>query len=79
MVNAIEKALPPPIRLRFKTLIATALGLFLALRYNDFIRSVLQRWLPQVNGLLLEFVFLVVLTILVVYLITWIEKLLDGK
>ena len=79
MANFIEKRLPKSVRNRFKTLVGTGLGLFLALRYNDFIRNILTKILPDIDGLFIELLFLVILTFGVVYFTLFIEKLLDGR
>lgn len=67
---------PKEMRIRFKTIIATGLGLFLALRYNDYIRSIVDKFIPS-NGLVAEGLFIVLLTIIVAYIIMWIERFLE--
>lgn len=79
MANNLERFLPPKIRLRLKNVVANAIGLFLALRYNDYLRKVIAAFIPDGNNLLLEGLFLIVLTLTVVFLVQWFEKVLDSK
>ena len=79
MVNALEKRLPKPVRVKVSTLSAAALGLFLGLRYNDYFRKLFERFIPQDAGLLSEGFLLIILTLVVVYASIFIERALDGK
>jgi len=79
MANAIEKRLPKPIRQSMRTLIAAALGLFLGLQYNDYIKKIVEMILPKTDGLLWETLILLGLTVVVVYATYFIQKALDGK
>lgn len=80
MANWLEKQLPKPIRDNTRTLLATALGLFLALQYNEFIKNIFETFFPlDTNNLIGRFVYITVLTIVIVYAIVFVEKALDGK
>lgn len=79
MANPIEKRLPKAIRDRMSTLIASGLGLFIGLRYNDYISKIVERLLPDTNGLLAEGAILLGLTALTAWLAYAAAKALDGK
>lgn len=79
MGNFIEKHMPSKVRLSMKTLIAGALGLFLALQYNDYITKIIKSIVPEGSSLLLEGAILIGITVAIVYLSIWVEKQLDGK
>lgn len=79
MANIIEKKLPPQVRTEMKTLIAAGLGLFLGLRYNDFLRKLIELILPETHSLWNEFIILIGITIGIVYASILITKALDGK
>lgn len=79
MGNFIEKHMHPKVRLSMRTLVAGALGLFLALRYNDYITKLISRFIPEGSSLFLEGILLILITIGIVYLSVWVEKQLDGK
>lgn len=78
-MNVIEKNLAKPIRENMRTLIAGALGLFLALRYNDFIGKMIVRYIPETSSALVETLILFALTVIIVFAIILVEKGLDGK
>lgn len=78
-MNLIEKFLPRPLREKLSTLIAAALGLFLGLRYNDYIAKLITLIIPEGGNLLIEGLILIGVTVLIVYLAVIIEKALDGK
>lgn len=77
-MNWIEKKLPKTIRDRLFTSIATAFGLFLALRYNDFMRHIIELYIPG-NSIIQEAILLIVLTLAIVYGGAYLESALDGK
>jgi hypothetical protein len=80
MANFLEKNLPKPIRKELRTLIAAALGLFLGLQYNNFVKKLLSTFLPDSNGnLMLEGLYLLVVTVVIVYVTVFTERALDGK
>lgn len=78
-MNWLEKKLPSRVRIRISTLVAAALGLFLGLRYNDYITKLISRIVPEGGNLLIEGAILIGITFLIVYLSVIIEKALDGK
>jgi len=79
MPNALEKALPKDIRNNMRTLIAAALGLFLGLRYNDYVKKVIATIVPSTDNLLIEGLILIGITFGIVYLSIFIQRQLDGK
>lgn len=79
MANPLEKVLPKDIRNNMRTLIAAALGLFLGLRYNDYVKKVVETFVPETGNLLIEGGILVGITFLIVYLSIYLQKALDGK
>lgn len=80
MPNFLEKHLPRPIRERMVTLTVTALGLFLALQYNETIKAIFETYFPlDSNTLIGRLIYILVLTIVIVYSTVLIEKALDGK
>ena len=79
MANFIEKRLPEAIRSKMSTLIAGALGLFLGLQYNDYVKALVEKVLPNTDSLVVKGVILIGLTVVVVYGTVLISKLLDGK
>jgi len=79
-MNFIEKHLPKPIRENMRTLLATALGLFLALQYNEFIKKIFETYFPLDTGNIVgRTIYIIVLTFVIVYAIVLLEKALDGK
>lgn len=80
MPNIIEKNLPRPIREKMATMVVTALGLFLALQYNETIKSIFETYFP-LNGdtLLGRIIYILILTVIIVYTTVLVEKGLDGK
>lgn len=79
MANPLEKVLPKDIRNNMRTLIAAALGLFLGLRYNDYVKKLVETFVPETGNLLIEGGILVGITFLIVYLSIYLQKALDGK
>jgi len=79
MANFIEKRLPEAIRSKMSTLIAGALGLFLGLQYNDYVKALVEKVLPNTDSLVVKGVILIGLTVVVVYGTVLLSKLLDGK
>lgn len=79
LANVIEKHMPKRVREKLQLLIAAALGLFLGLRYNDYVRSVVSVIIPETDSLLYEGLILMGLTIGIVYLSIFIQSALDGK
>jgi hypothetical protein len=79
MANIIEKNLPKPVRDQLTTVIAAAIGLFLGLQYNDYVKSVIERFLPDTNNLLIQGAILLGLTFAIVYLSVYLKRALDGK
>lgn len=79
MANIIEKRLPKPVRDQMQAMIAAALGLFLGLQYNDYLKSIFEKVLPNTDTLLNRGIVLFVLTIVVVYVTIYLQRLLDGK
>ena len=79
MANIIEKRLPKAVRNQMQAMIAAALGLFLGLQYNDYLKSIFEKILPDTTSLLSKGIVLLVLTIVVVYATIYLQKLLDGK
>jgi uncharacterized membrane protein required for colicin V production len=79
-LNWLEKKLPKKVRDRFRTSIVTALGFFLALQYNETIVAVLAKLFPiEENGIWARIIYVLAITIVIVYVTVWIEKALDGK
>jgi hypothetical protein len=79
LVNIIERKLGSAVRMRIKNVIATGLGLFLALRFNDYLRNIVATYVPDDGSLVFELMVLIILTVVVVYIIQKSEELLDGK
>ena len=61
-------------RKHITTLVVSALGLFLALQYNTIIASWINTFFPKGGGMLGQVIYLLILTIVVVLIMTWIEK-----
>ena len=79
-MNFIEKNLPKSIRENMRTLIATALGLFLALQYNEAIKAIFETLLPlDSSSIWARIVYVIILTFVIVGAIYLVEKGLDGK
>lgn len=78
MANFIEKRLPGPLRTHLRTMIAAALGLFLGLRYNDYLKAVLDKYIPMNGNLLWNGLILIGVTLLIVYISVRLEQALDG-
>ena len=74
MIKSITK-LPVRIKERWVNLIGTALGLFLALRFNDFFRTLLDKVLPDVNGVVGELIVLILLSVVIVSMLIIVEDL----
>ena len=79
MPNFIERKLAKPVRERMAALIMTALGLFLALQYNEIINQIITTFIPAGEGLIGKVIYILILTFLIVYATISVEKLLDGK
>lgn len=79
MANWLEKRLPKKIREKMSTLIVTALGLFLALQYNETIQAIINQIFPTGEGILARIIYVIIITVIIVYGIVFIEKALDGK
>lgn len=79
MANFIEKSLPRKVRKELVMLTLGALGLFLALQYNTVISSILQKLFPLGDGIVPKLLYLVLMTIVIVYISVWIQKALDGR
>lgn len=80
MANWIEKHMPKKLREKMTTLIVTALGLFLALQYNETIKAILETYFPlNSNNLVGRIIYVFVLTCVIVYASYLVEKSLDGK
>ena len=79
-MNLIEKNLPKKMRDKMSTLIVTALGLFLALQYNDTISKIFEKIYPLDSQTILgQVIYILLLTVIIVYGIIMVEKALDGK
>ena len=79
-MNWIEKQLPKAIRNKMSTLIVTALGLFLALQYNETIKDIFDTYFPlDGNTLIGRIIYILILTVIIVYTTVFVEKALDGK
>ena len=79
-MNWLEKKLPKKVRDRFRVSIVTALGFFLALQYNETIIAIIEKFFPiDQNGVLARVIFVIIMTIVVVYVTILVEKGLDGK
>ena len=79
-LNWFEKHISSGVRLKMSTMIITALGLFLALQYNETIKAIFEAIFPlQGTGLVVKIIYIFVLTIVVVVLSALIERGLDGK
>jgi TRAP-type C4-dicarboxylate transport system permease small subunit len=59
--------------------IVTALGLFLALQYNETINEIFTKVLPETASIWIKIIYIVILTFLIVFLIIGVQKMLDGK
>jgi hypothetical protein len=80
MANLIEKRLPKAIRDKMTTMIITALGLFLALQYNETIKEIFETFFPLNSDTLSgRLMYIVILTILIVFFTVLVEQGLDGK
>ena len=79
MADFIEKNLPKNVRDKIQTLIAAALGLFLGLRYNDYVKKLIEQFLPANMTILQEGIVLIIITFGIVYLSIFIQKGLDGR
>lgn len=78
-MNPIERMLPDAIRERMLTLIVTALGVFLALQYNTAITAIITEWFPAGAGALNQIIYVVIITVVIVFASVMVEKALDGK
>jgi uncharacterized protein YacL len=78
-MNWLERMLPEKARMKISTLIAAALGLFLGLRYNEYISKLIAKFVPAGGSLLIEGAILIGITFVIVYLAVLVEKALDGK
>jgi hypothetical protein len=78
-MNWLEKKLPKVIRNRMSALIVTALGLFLALQYNEVVREIINSFIPVGEGLTGKVIYILILTIVIIYATVAVEKALDGK
>jgi len=73
-MNIFKQYIPLKFRARFATFLAAALGLFLGLRWNEFFKNLLDKYLP-VNGNLVErLLILLGITIAIVAVSIWFEK-----
>lgn len=79
MANWLEKRLPAVVRDRTSSLLGAALGLFLGLQYNDFIKACMLKIFPTASNLLLQGGMLLVMTAIIILLQILIAKALDGK
>jgi hypothetical protein len=79
MANFIEKSLPSKVRKQLEVLTLGALGLFLALQYNTVVADIFEKLFPLGEGIATKLVYLLLLTIVVVYVSVWIQKGLDGR
>ena len=77
--NIIENILPDMVRERMLSLITSAIALFLALRYNDYITELINKFIPIGNGLLQKGLIILGLTFVSVFFVAWLEKALNGK
>lgn len=79
-MNYFEKHIPRPIRERMVTLVVTALGLFLALQYNATITDIFEKYFPlTTDNLPGRILYILALTVIIVYASVFVEKALDGK
>lgn len=71
--------MPLKVRERITIMVSSALGVFLGLRYNDYLRSIMESVIPDSvgHGLFYEGTVLVLLTILIVYATVFIEKVMN--
>jgi len=72
----VKQFIPKEIRNRMATVIGTSFGLFLALRYNSFISELIQSVYPIGTGLGEKFFLIAVLTVIIVYIIVFVEGIL---
>ena len=80
MPNMLEKNLPKTLRDRVSALISTALALFLALQYNETIKEIFEIFFPLDSGTFVgRILYIIILTIIIVYATVGVEKLLDGR
>lgn len=80
MANWLEKRLPRRIRNKMSNLIVTAFGLFLALQYNETIKDIFQTFFPlNADNLFGRIIYIILLTFIIVYASTVVERALDGK
>jgi hypothetical protein len=79
-MNWLEKNLPDKIREKLASLIVTALGLFLALQYNEAIKKIFAIIYPlDGETIFARILYVLVLTFIIVVAIYFVEKALDGK
>lgn len=78
-MNPIEKMLPSAVREKMATLIVTALGLFLALQYNEVITEFINSVFPAGDGMTNKIIYIVALTVGIIVASVIVEKGLDGK
>lgn len=80
MANWLERNVPRQYQKKVSTAIITALGLFLALQYNETIKEIFDKIYPvSGEGLGVRILYVLVLTVVIVLLIVQVEKALDGK
>lgn len=70
----MKEFLTKPVRSKMVTLIVAALGVLLALQYNEYIKKVLDSFLPPAEGLGGQGLMLIVLTLVIVYGSTYVER-----
>ena len=79
-LNWFEKHVASAVRKKVTSLVITALGLFLALQYNETIKVIFEAVFPlQGSGILVRIIYVLVLTVVIVFLSVAIEKAMDGK
>jgi uncharacterized membrane protein YidH (DUF202 family) len=78
-MNWLEKNLNKDVRDTMAVSIITALGLFLALQYNQTINEIFTRFLPADATIWIKIGYIIILTFVIVFAIIGVKKLLDGK
>ena len=67
------------VRERTLSYIVAALGLVAGLAWNEAIKSLIEYFFPASNGLLAKFIYTIILTLIVVFVTTYLVRLPGQK
>jgi len=66
--------IPEEVREKTGLMVVTALGLFLALQYSVVVSDIFEAYLPMGDSLIIQLVYLLLITIIVVYAVIFVER-----